>query len=64
MTSTNPSDGYMLTRGLGASIRLLVQQCLWRDHFECNLYPEIEKKPGDEPIKIAELATGERDLAD
>lgn len=62
---TEPSDGYMLGRGLGPSLRLLAQHWLWKSHYGWNLYPGHRYTPHDqeqaekhEPQRIADLATG------
>jgi SAM-dependent methyltransferase len=64
---TEPSDGYMLGRGLGPSLRLVAQHWLWKNHYGWNLYPgtqttqhkqqrEQEERPQSETV--ADLATG------
>lgn len=58
---TQPSDGYMLGRGLGPSLRLLTQHWLWKDQFGWNLCPEAGRIQQTEPgkrLNIADLATG------
>lgn len=62
---TEPSDGYMLGRGLGPSLRLLAQHWLWKNHYGWNLYPgtrttqhEQEQEERPKAQTFADLATG------